>query len=188
MKNLIKKFASLNGAKFININNYLSSTSGEIADHTVNVNISVLNAKTTDLQTLKNCTDNDLLNISNLSKIAVDVLKISLAELIESATKNLSENKEDRTAQSQGQSEAYYNITPAVRLHLETLTIHIFGQTIKKKVIVDGTYKIVNSSPKTLGKKAITKQLDLRTGKFRDYILGNADQLKISGETIDIVR
>lgn len=188
MKNLIQKFASLNGAKFININDYLSSTSGEIANHTVNVNISVQNAKQTDLQTLKNCNDTDLLNISNVSKIAIDVLKISLAEMIESATKNLSENKEDRTAQSQGQANAYYNITPAIRLHLETLTIHIFGQTIKKQIKVDGIYKTVNSSPKTLGKKAITKQLDLRAGKFRDYILGNADQLKISGETIDIVR
>ncbi len=188
MKKFINKFQSLKGAQFISINNYLSSTSGEIANHIINVNISVMNAKQSDLQTLLNCTDNDLKKVSRLTSIAVDVLKLSLAEMQESAEKNVSVNAEDRTAQSQAQTDAYFHITPAIRLHKDTLTVHVFGQAIKKDVVVEGIYKTVNSSPKTLGKKAITKYFDLKASKFRDFILGNADTLKVAGTTIEIVR
>lgn len=187
IKNLIRKFQSLCGAKFISVNNYVSSTTGEVANHVINVNISVKNAKESDLQALKSLTLTDLSVISNASKIALDVLKTSLAEMLLSAEKNLSANVEDHTNQSKGQNDAYVHITPAIRIHLETMTLHIFGQAINKKILVEGTYKTVNSSPKTLGKKAITKYCDLKAPKFRDFILGNADNLKINGEVIEII-
>lgn len=187
MKNLLNKFNSLNGAKMISVNNYYAKTSGEIANHNICVNVSVLNAKRADLKALQSVDDAKLLSIADSSKIAVDVLKTSLSEMIESAQKNLSENVEDRTAQSKGQNDAYITIAKGVRLHLDTMTVHIFGKAIKKTVLVKGTYKTVNSSAKTLGKKAITKALNLKAGKFRDFILGNADNLKINGSTIEIV-
>jgi len=187
MKNLLNKFNSLNGAKMIGITNYYAKTSGEIANHNICVNVSVLNAKRSDLKALQNVDDAKLIAIADASKIALDVLRISLAEMVESATKNLSENADDRTAQSNGQSNAYLNIGKGIRLHLETMTVHVFGKAVKKTVIVSGTYKTVNSSAKTLGKKAITKALNLKAGKFRDFILGNADNLRISGTTIEIV-
>jgi hypothetical protein len=188
MKKLINKFASLKGASFISINNYLSTTSGELANHTVNVNISVMNAKLADLQTLKACTDADLKKISRVTNIDLNTLKLSLSEMLESAEKNTSVNPEDHTNASKAQADAYVHITPAIRLHKDTLQIHIFGQAIKKEVIVEGEYKHVNSSAKTLGKKAIKKYFDLKADKFRDFILGNADMLKVAGDTILIVR
>lgn len=188
MKKLINKFQSLNSASFISINNYLSSTSGELANHVVNVNISVKQAKETDLMRLKACTDEDLAMVSKSSSIPVDVCRLALAEMLASAEKNLSANVEDRTAQSQGQTDAYINLTPAIRLHKETLVIHVFGQAISKTVLVKGQYKSVNSAPKTLAKQAITKHLDLRASKFRDFILGNADSIRVAGDTLVLVR
>jgi len=185
-KRFIDKFNGLNGAKFININEYLSETSGEIANHTVNVNISIEEAKKKDFESLKSVTDKDLTDICKFSGIAIDVLKISLTEMLGSAEKNLSAKLEDRTAQSQAQTLAYIPIAKGVKLHPETLAIHIFGMTIKKDIKKFGTYKVVKSSSKTLGKKAITKHLDLRAGKFRTYILANALNLKVSGTTIQI--
>lgn len=187
MKNLLNKFNSLNGAKMISVNNYYAKTSGEIANHNICVNVSVLNAKRADLKALQNVDDAKLIAIADASNIALDVLRTSLSEMIESATKNLSENADDRTAQSNGQTNSYLTIGKGVRLHLDTMTVHIFGKAIKKTVVVKGTYKTVNSSAKTLGKKAITKALNLKAGKFRDFILGNADNLKINGSTIEIV-
>lgn len=187
MKNLINKFESVKGASFVSINNYLAKTSGEVANHTVNINVSVKNAKLNDLQTLKNCTESDLNNISKLSNLSLDVLKTALAEMLTSAEKNLSEKIEDRTAQSQAQTDTYFHITPAIKIHKDTFDIYIFGQTIKKDVLVSGEFKTVNSSAKTLAKKAITKHLDLRAGKFREYCLGNIDTLKIAGTTFQIV-
>jgi hypothetical protein len=189
MKNLINKFASLKGASFISINDYLSSTSGEIANHVVNVNISVKNAKEADLKKLQSVTPADLKRISEKSNFSMDVVSQAYSELLTSAVRNLSAEIEDRSAQSQAQTDAYIFLTPAIRLHKETLTIHVFGQFISKHIIKEADpKKPVKSSDKTLAKKAIKKSLDLRTDFFRDYILGNADMLQVAGDTILIVR
>jgi len=188
MKNGKTFFNGLNlgGVKFIAIYNYLSKTTGEIANHTVNIGLSVKNVKENDLAKLQACNDEDLKAISEKSGIAFDVCKTALAEMIESAKKNLSENKEERTAQSTGQTDAYIFITPAIRIHKDTQELHIFGQGIQKKVIVEGEYKTVNSSAKTLAKKAIKKALNLSADKFRDYIVANIKAVKMNGETLEI--
>src|ERR1035437_2363598 len=183
MKNTFMKFLNmfrnLKGAKFISINNYLSVNTHEIANFILNVNISIENAN-----------NNDLKSISLSSGIAIEVLKLSLSEMVTSAEKNLSANIEDRTAQSQGQTAAYVQLAPGVKLHTDTLEVHVFGQLISKQLVMSGdNYKpLPNSSDKTLGKKAITNHLDLRAGKYRTFVLGNADSLKVTGETIEIVR
>jgi hypothetical protein len=185
-KRFIDKFKGLNGAKIIAVNNYLSEKSGELANHRINVNISVQEAKKKDFASLKSVTDKDLADICKSSNIAIDILKTSLSEMLISAEKNLSEKLSDRTTQSQAQTNAYINLAPGVKLHPETLAIHIFGMAIDKTVLIKGEYETVNSSSKTLGKKAITKHLDLRAGKFRNFILANADNLKVSGTCIEI--
>jgi hypothetical protein len=188
-KRFLDKFRNLNGAKFIGINNYLSVNTHEIANFILNVNISIENAKKTDLERLQKCNKKDLKTISLSSGIAIDILTQSLAEMLTSATKNLSPDLKDRTAQSQGQTNAFVQLAPGVKLHADTLEVHIFGQLIKKELVLAGdNYKTVNSSDKTLGKKAITEHLDLRAGKYRTFVLGNADSLQVTGETIEIVR
>jgi hypothetical protein len=187
-KKLIDKFQSLKGAKLISVNNYIAKTSGEVANHVVNVNISVLTAKKNDLETLKACTDDVLTLIANSSKIAFETVKLALTEMTASSEKNLSAKKEDRTKQSQGQSDAYIFLTPAIRLHKETFEVSVFGQGINKTVIEAGEYadkKAVNSSDKTIAKKLLTKELNLRAGKYRSYLLGHVDNLKVMGEVIN---
>lgn len=189
-KRFLDKFRNLNGAKFISVNNYLSVNTHEVSNYILNVNISIENAKEKDYASLKTCTNNDLKDISLSSGIAIDILTQSLAEMITSAEKNLSSDIKDRTAQSQGQTAAYVQLAPGVKLHTDTLEVHVFGQLIKKDLVQigDNYKKPANSSDKTLGKKAITEHLDLRAGKYRTFVLGNADSLQVTGETIEIVR
>ena len=186
----LDKFNSLNGAKFISINNYLSVNTHEVANFILNVNISIENAKKTDLARLQKCNDNDLKDINKVSGIAIDILKLSLSEMTASAIKNLSANIEDRTAQSQGQTAAYIPLAQGVKLHTDTLEVCVFGLLIDKHLVLKGdNYKPTpKSSDKTLGKKAITDHLDLRAGKYRTFVVGNADNLKVDGTVIDIVR
>lgn len=188
MKNLIKKFENLKGAKFISINGYESISTKEIANHIINVNISVLNAKMNDFDKLKACNELDILKISINTGIGIDICNIALNELLLSSAKNLSENKDDRTAQSIGQTENYIYITPAIRLHKDTMNVHIFGQAISKTVLIKGEYKTVKSSEKTLAKNAIKKYLELRSDKFRDFLIGNINEIKINGETLERVK
>ena len=177
---IMSKIAQLSGAKFIALNGYFAKTSGEISDRIINVNISVENAKVNDLQTLQSVTDNQLSTFALQSGIALDQFKTALSEMLTSATRNLSD---DRTAQSIGQTEAYIQITPAIRFHKDSAKFHILGQSIAKKVLVAGTYKHVNSSQKTLAKNYLTENLNLRAGKIRTFIVDNIDTVKISGET-----
>jgi len=188
MKNLFDAFKKLNGASFISVTGYESTTSGEIADHTINTGISVMNAKKRDFETLKNCTETDLQVISTNKGIDLNTCKLALSELLASAEKNLSENIEDRSNQSQGQSDAYLTHPEYVglRIHKETLALHIFGMAIQKNVLVEGTYKTVKSSDKTLAKKAITKYFNLRAGKFRTFIVNNAECVNIGKEHIEV--
>ena len=189
-KRFLDKFRNLNGAKFIGISNYLSVSTHEISNYILNVNISIENAKKTDYERLMNCDKKDLKTISLTSGIAIDILTQSLAEMITSAEKNLSPDLKDRTAQSQAQTAAYVQLAPGIKLHADTLEVHVFGQLIKKELVKSGdNYKPTpNSSDKTLGKKAITDHFDLRAGKDRTFVLGNADSLQVTGETIEIVR
>lgn len=188
MKNLFNEFEKMKGAKFIRINEYLSSTSGEVANHTISVGISIENAKKTDLMRLKNCTDEDLAMVSKASNIDFKTCKLALNELIDSAEKNLSKNIEDRTAQSQAQTESYIPLIKngSMKLNRSSLLVHIFGMHINKDVIKKGEYKKVNSRPKTIAKKAIKKHLDLRADNFRTFIVPNVDNISLSGKTLEI--
>ena len=185
MKKFFDGIENLNGAKFINLNGYKSEASGEVANHNILVNIKVMNAKAKDLVTLESA---DVKVISeNATKIfAMEILKMALTEMLVSSKKNLSENIEDRTAQSQAQTDAYLPIVNGLKIHKETGNLHIFGFANQKKILVKGVYKIVNSSDKTLAKKEITKVLKLRAGKFRTFIIDNIESVKMEGKTLNI--
>lgn len=187
MKKFFDSFQKNKGVTFINLVDYFSKTTGEIADHLININLSVKNAKETDLNKLLSFTPQQLVILSKKTNISFNTIETALSEMIEAAKKNLSADPENRTAQSQAQTDAYINLTPALRIHKETGFLHIFGQTIRKTVKVKGEYKTVNSSQKTLAKNEIKKHLDLRSDKFRTFIVSNLDSFKINGEIIEFV-
>jgi hypothetical protein len=187
MKNLREvrsQFSTVNGAKFITVNGYESKSSGEVANHNLNVNISVENAKVADLETLKNFPASQLNEIADKVGASKEDALRAIEELIVSAEKNLSKDKADRTAQSQGQSDAYVSLGKGLRINLDNMEVYVSGFANSKVVIVEGEYKTVNSKPKTLVKKAITKTLKMY--KFRNLKLGSAESLTVTGSTIQL--
>ena len=194
MKNLIAiirmllAIAGLKGAKFVSLKGYVSTESGEIADYVINTNISVMEAKKKDLETLQNCNTETLKVIKrNTAKdIALEIYSLAYAEMLESANKNVSANIEDRTTNSQAQTDAYEHISKGIKVCKSTDEVHIFGMIDQKNLVKVGTYKEVKSSDKTLAKKAITKQLNLRAGKFRTFKVLNVAEAKVSGEVFEI--
>jgi hypothetical protein len=187
LKKLFKNFENLNGAKFVALNNYESKKTKEVAIHTILTNVSVMNAKETDYETLKKA-DIQLIAAELLTKgIDIEVTKQAYVEMLASAEKNLSANIEDRTAASQAQTDAYISLGNGMKLHKDSGALHIFGMAIQKKVLIAGEpQKPVKSAPKTIAKKMITKSLNLRAGKFRTFIVENVEAVNMSGETITI--
>ena len=104
-------------------------------------------------------------------------------ELLTSAEKNLSAKKEEHTAQSKAQADAYMYIegVKGVKIHKETMQVYVIGLINNKTVIVKGEYPTKNKRDKTLCKDAIKKHLELRAEKYRQYNVGSMDMLNVSG-------
>jgi len=187
LNELLNKFRSLQTSSFIGIENYRNSAN-ELANHNVLVNFSVKKAKEKDLETLKSLTNEDLEDIANSKGFELDIVKKALTEMIASAEKNVSENKEDRTNQSQAQSEYNYRLTNGVIFNANTQKVYIWGQGLSKKVLEKGEYKEKNSRPKTLAKKAIEKHCDLRMAKYKKYTIdvSNMGNVNMTGDTIQL--
>ena len=184
-KEILKKFESLKSASFVGIKGY-TNNHGEIADITLNTNVSTETAKQKDFETLKSLNESDLKTIAENCGQNLDLVKTALSELLASAEKNLNENLNERSNQSIGQIEAYVNLGNGLKIHIDTMDVTICGFQNQKKVIVEGVYPKTNKQAKTICKDAIKKHCDLRMEKYRTYKLGKIDALKITGDTIQI--
>jgi hypothetical protein len=87
---------------------------------------------------------------------------------------------------SEAQTEAYLTVAPNVRLHLESGRLFAFGFTLpnSKVVLKAGIYPTVNSSPLTIAKDKIRKQL--KHTKFRQFAFDKLTTVKVNGETLEI--
>ena len=186
-KLIVSLFANLKGASFVGIKGYKSSTTGEVANHIVIANFSYGNAVEKDLKALDNATNEDVQAIANKSSFTVDLIKVAIAKLAESFRKNM--NPETASAQSLAQQNAYINISPCIKLHIETGKLHIYALAHSKQVLVEGEYKIVNSRELTLCQNEVKRYFNFSTAKYRNFIV-NPDQLSgvnINGEKIVLV-
>ena len=176
-------YKSEKGSEFIGIRNYLSSK-GEISNQRLNIGVSVLNAKEKDLETLKGLSIDSLYVIANGLKIDHSIADEALFEMLISSTKNVSKELENRTAQSQGQTNAYTHINKGMKILTESGALYVSGFVTAKTVLVKGEYKTVNKQDKTKIKDAVKKHLDFKMNHFRSFIFKNADNYKINGNEI----
>jgi hypothetical protein len=173
VKSIISKFKELNGASFIGINQYLSSTTGELCNYVIVANFSYAKAILKDLQTLKNISTSDIqkcianVNANYNNVLSIDLIKQAIDKLIQGFEKN--QNKETQSAQSKSQQEAYVNICDSIRLHIESRKLFIYGLVVSKEILQKGEYKSVNSSDLTLAQNAVKKFFNLSTAKFRQF-------------------
>lgn len=187
MKPLFDKFNNLSGAQFIGIKNYASSTTGEVSNFTILTHYSIMEAKKKDLNTLESLTFTDVEDIAEAKELDKVVVFEALTELIASARKNLSENLEDRTTNSQAQTDAYLHIGKSLKINKTSMDVYVVGMVINKQVVTPGEYKKVNSRPKTIAKKAIAKHCDLRMNKYRNLKVGQAEKINVDGSTLIII-
>lgn len=187
MKELFKKFESLKSSSFIGIENYENSH-GEVSNVNVLVNFDVNKAKQKDLETLKSLNEEDLEDIADSYNLDLETVKDALSDMIKRAEKNLSENKEDRTKQSQAQTDNYYHLTNAIKMHKDSMDVLVYGQKVNKTVLVEGNYPETNSKKKTIAKNAIKKHCDLRMPKYKQYKVGKMENLNVTGDTIQILK
>ena len=152
-------------ASFIAINGYRAKTSGELADHTLILNVDYHRILTESLTTLKTIdsvnVDGDIYTKKNPEfKTAKEELELSLRRSLDNDNE-----------QGQKVAEHFIPISKGVKIHKEKGTIHITGKKHTKRVIEKGEYKPVNSELKTKIKNAIKKYLP--NSELRSFVLEN---------------
>ena len=186
VKQVVKQFSELKGAKFIGIREYRAKTSNELANHVLNANFNYGNAVEKDLTSLMALNVIDIDTISDNTGIPSTIILDAVNALITSFEKN--QNKETQSNQSKAQNELYLPITSSIKLNLTTGLLHIYALAVSKQIIEKGEYKTVNSRQLTLAKNAIEKYCDFTTAKYRNFIIDKKylSTLKISGETLSL--
>lgn len=171
---------------FVGIQNYLSSTSGELANHVILCNFSYKNAVLRDLSKLQNCNISDVETIAKNSGLSIDLINEAIEKMKTSFINNM--NKETASAQSLAQKDTFTVISDAVKVHNETKQIYIYGLAVAKKVIEKGEYKSVNSRPLTIAQNEVKKYFNFSTDKYRQFIVNpeNLSSVKINGLELDI--
>ena len=141
------------GCRFASLT-YKSKGSGEIAIHTLLLGVNLENAYRRDVEKLKEM----LPTLDGISKAACEEI---LKSKLESLEKGIGNNS------AYTQKGIWENVCPGIRKR-EDGTIQIYGFSIRKKVLVKGEHKKVNSSDKTIAKQKLNKLL--RSGKFRPFV------------------
>jgi hypothetical protein len=178
---------SIKGAKFVGIKGY-ENTQGEVSNQTVIVNVTYENILKKDLNKLKEFNLNSLEN-----KFNIEDIKKGYDELISSLEKRLSDEKTkeellangDKTMiASQGQKDAYDNLGNGLRINKETKELYLYGLVVHKTIEKAIEYKEVKSRLNTIIKNTIKKTCKLRNEKFRNFLVGNMDELNVNGLNI----
>jgi hypothetical protein len=192
VKMIISTFKEINGVKFAGIKEY-TNNSGETANHVINVGFNYGNAVDKDLTALKSLTSEQIEEIAHNVSITIganvceenDVYSV-IDEMIASFEKN--KNSETASNASKGQSEAYEQITPGIKLHIESGEIHIYALGVSKKVLVKGTYKDVKHGQKWFIQNEIKKACNFSTAKYKNFKVtpDKFTTVNISGESYSI--
>jgi hypothetical protein len=175
---IIAKFAELNGTSLVGIREYEAKGSGEVANHVVNANFSYAEAKKRDMAKLAKATNADLLAIASKAKVALEIVREALAEMQTTDKKR-----------SEAQINAFIPITNAIKLNKESGLLHIYAMAIwKGQPIVEGVFKEVKSSPKTIAKNMAKKYFNLSTAKYRSFIVhpDMISEVAINGEVMGL--
>jgi hypothetical protein len=175
---LLAVISKIETPSFVRILGYSNDKgNGEVANYTLNIGISYENAKTADALWLANP-----LNIAHVDFGNIDVAHGQKAWTEMFIAKNKPTNATKN--RSEGQTDAYVNICPNVRVHKETGRVMVYGLVVSKEVTTVGKYDKVNSSFVTLAKKKIGK--NLKTENFRQFAFDKLKTVKLKGEIIEI--
>jgi hypothetical protein len=183
---LVVTAKTIKGTSFVGLREY-SNAQGEVSNYTINAGISYFNVLTSDYQKLIDI-QNDIVNTLK-KQYPIAVVEKAYYEILTSLEKRLSdeETKEqlraegDKTiAQSDAQINAYINLAKGVKLHKDTMQLHVFGLVVRKTILQHTEYKETKSRELTIVKNKIKKLCEFKQDKYRTFIFNKGD-VKMQG-------
>jgi hypothetical protein len=186
----ITKTNNITGCSFASIRNYTNS-SGEVANHLINLGATLSGAKAKDLATIKKVSVSTLytkffntnpnINFETFTK-AFNELQDSFVKI---GDKNLDGTDKEQSNYSAGQTNAYQIINPSVKVHIEKQRLYIYALRESKEILEYGEYKTTKKQAKTICKDFIKKELSFKSEKFVMYIVEKADVMNLAKTTFN---
>jgi len=189
---------TIKGTSFVGVRGY-ENKQGEVSNYTINVGITYENVLKNDFNSLK---EKQNLIIEKLEKdyelILIEkaykeiLIEKAYKEIYTSLEKRLSDEQikeqlraeNDKTiAQSDAQINAYISLAKGVKLHKDSLQLHVFGLVVKKTILQPIEYKQTNSRELTIVKNKIEKICKIKQSKYRTFIFNKAE-VKMQGITL----
>lgn len=162
------------GARFANVT-YRSVETGELAKYRVLLG--------TDTRALY---EKDVDTLAALTPSLTGVAALAAAEVMKSLVNSIMHmvNGTPNTAYSNTDVRVDVDGLPGVWLHKDTGVLYMQCLVEDKTVIEPGEYKKVNSSPKTIAKREIEK--NLRKSKIRTFVIKSVSRIAANGEVIEV--
>jgi len=175
IQNLLKEFAKCEGSRFASFT--YTATSGRSIPETARYNV-LLGAVTEEAYKADIATLTALLpTLSGIEAVAAQEVLTSLQRSLEVGIGN---------NEAYTQRDVAYTVLPGlpgVYLHPDG-TLSIRCRVLSKVVLVEGEYKPVKSSEKTLAKRRIEK--GLRKSQFRTFNLSEFSGARLNGNTLEV--
>lgn len=180
---IMAKLFSLQGENVIGINNY-QAKSGEVSNVKVRIGFDVMELKRNDLLILEALPVSKLSEISVEKNIDLEVVKTAFNEMVTAAYKNIDKELENRTIQSQTQTNLYVQFGGNIKVHEEYGTMYVYGLVEEKEVITTGVFKTVKHRAKTIAKQEIGKACNFEMATYRMYKFDNIESFNIEGNNL----
>lgn len=149
---------------------YRAKESGELARHTLLLNVS-----------REGCLKKDLALLQAKLPDLTGIEAVACQELIDSITETLTTGQNSRYTKA-GYYQGQGNGNVQISVHA---VCYVRGYVVRKEVIEPGTHKTVKSSPKTIAKNGLRKQL--RNTRIREFVISPANFLMARHEGRAIV-
>lgn len=188
---LIVAVKKIKGTSFVGVRNY-KNLQNEESNQTFNVGIKYSNVLQYDLEALRKFdifTLTDKFSIIDLTKAYSDLLLSLEKRTADEETKaKLLANNDKTMLQSKAQTDAYIHLSNGLKAKLEDdkFVLYVYGFMVRKTILKKGEYKEKNSRTLTIVKDAIKKAAGLKETKYKQFKLGNLEEIKISGLTLNI--
>ena len=180
---------TIKGTSFVGVRDYRNKQ-GELSNYTINAGITYENVLIHDFTNLKN-KQKEVLTILKKS-YPIAVIKQAYSEVYNSLEKRLSDEQtkaklraegDETIVRSDAQINAYISLAKGVKLHKDTMQLHVFGLVVKKTILEPTEYKEVKSRELTIVKGKIEKICEFKQAKYRTFIFNKAD-VKMQGVEI----
>ena len=161
---------SLTNVSFCSVKNYVNDE-GEKSNYLINIGVNYQSAKQKDIKFLME------LDVTTMQ------WNCPMVDIIKAQTELLNSLINPSQARSEAQKDAYVHINEALKIHVDTLELFVFGSKVRKTIVEAVDYGTDTRKPLTKAKDELRKLM--KSTQYRQFKFKlNGMAIKTNGEEL----